>query len=197
MARRVANLETLAAMLPTRAGRATVGGVVLAGLVGVSSCDEGSIQSRVRQDTIQIVQAAVAWADSSQLRPASAPVVVLERSVSQRARSPAEFPQGGISRSEPLQVPLRRAIESSAGLRHVLVCAHDRGPRADQLCGRDPPWLVVNLSLPRIEGDSAVISVDLLPVEDRYSGGAGFLLLLAKVGEKWEVADVGHFGEID
>lgn len=184
-------------MLPKGTGRVAGVGVLLAGFAGLPGCGEVAVHSRDVGDTVQIVQAAVAWADSSRLRPANAPLVILERAVTQRPPSPAGFSTGGITQSEPLEVPLRRAIENSAVLRNVLLCAHDRGPRADQLCGTNPPWLVAILSIPRIEGDSAVINIELLPVTDRYSGGAGFLLLLAKVGQKWEIAEVGSFGEID
>lgn len=184
-------------MLPESLGFTDVLVVVLMGALGMGGCEDAAGAREARQDTVQIIRAVVAWADSSDLRPAGAPLVVLDRPISHRPPASDQFARGGSTRVDPVVVPLHAAIEDAEGLTDVLVCSHDRGPRADQLWDTRPPWLVANLSLPLVEGNAAVMSVDLLPVEGRYSGGAGFLLRLVKSGRRWSVASAQHRSEID
>lgn len=153
-----------------------------------------------RQDTVGILQAAVAWADSKDRvhpRLLRAPLVVLERADRHAAPSPSDFPRGGFTRVEQEDLPFSRAVAEAEELSHVRVCAADRGPREARLCGLEPPWRVASIGFPTIQGDSATIGVALLPVETGYEGGSGFLLLLTRTPGGWEVAEARHSSEID
>jgi hypothetical protein len=152
-----------------------------------------------RHDTLQIIVAAVRWVDSVSSRLPDAPIVVLDwPDYSRRGPGPADFWGGGTyTQVENPGLPLRASIEEAEGLENVLVCPGDRGPREERLCDTEPPWRVVVFSVPCVEGDWATLELDLLPVERVYDGGSGYLLLLRRDVDGWEVTEFQHTSEVD
>jgi hypothetical protein len=152
-----------------------------------------------RQDTLQILVAAVSWVDSISWRLPDAPIVVIDwPDNSRRGPGPTEFWGGGVyTRVEDPGLPLKASIEGAEGLENVLVCPGDRGPREERLCDTEPPWRVVVFGVPYVEGDSATLDLELLPVEHVYDGGSGYLLLLRRKADGWEVAESRITSEVD
>jgi hypothetical protein len=172
---------------------------LLMGCSGSDGPESRTGEQVARQDTLQILEAAVRWVDSVSWRLPDAPIVVIDwPDNSRRGPGPAEFWGGGTyTRVENPGLPLKALIEGAERLENVLVCSGDRGPREERLCDTEPPWRVVVFSVPYVEGDSATLDLDLIPVEHVYDGGSGYLLLLRRKADGWEVAESRIASEVD
>lgn len=153
------------------------------------ACGGPAYEQGTPSDTVGVLRAVVAWADTFEAPGSAVPLVIVDRPSEMRPPPPAIFR----GRPEPLPVthlPLNSIDDGTGAGRMVKLCAQDdgdRGPGWTELCATRPPWRVIVLSVPHIVGDSAVVYADLFDVIDKYDGGAPFALLIERRAAGWTV----------